>query len=112
MLHNLPLVLKGGVIVRMVLGLSSGIFMPPAWRDVSPGGPSVIVDAIPVVAIGARPVRRGSRSQSLRYVGDVAVEVNLWHPGEASNADPGAQVGVAKREETKRRGRYRRWPAI
>jgi hypothetical protein len=81
MLHNSPLVLKGGVIVRMVLGSSSGIFMPPAWRDVSPGGPSVIVDAISVVAIGTRPVRWGSRSQSLRYVGDVAVEVKYGTRG-------------------------------
>lgn len=59
----------------MIIGSSSGIFARLAWRDASPGGPSAIADVISAVTIGARPVGRGSRRQSLGYVGDVAVEV-------------------------------------
>jgi hypothetical protein len=59
----------------MVVRSSSGIFARLALRDASPGDPSIIIDVIFVVVIGARPVRRGGRSQSLGYVRDVAAEV-------------------------------------
>jgi hypothetical protein len=65
---QLALAPKGGVIVRMVVESSSGIFARPVWRDASLGGLCVIVEAIFAVAIGARPVGWGSRSQLLGYI--------------------------------------------
>src|SRR5271170_4114598 len=60
---QLALAPKGGVVVRMVVGSSSGIFARPVWRDALPGGLCVIVDITSAVAIGARPVGRGSKNQ-------------------------------------------------
>jgi hypothetical protein len=76
--------------MEIVVGLSSGIFARPAWRDASPGGPSVIVDAIFAVTIGARPIGRDRRSLSLGYVGGatLATLARTWdetniHNGQA-----------------------------
>lgn len=99
---QLALAPKGGVVVRMTIGSSSGIFAQPAWRDASPGGPSVIVDVISAVVIGVRPVGRGSRNQSLRYVGGRSGRgETCGTPGKASNAAPGG--GGAQSERLRKR---------
>jgi hypothetical protein len=68
---KLALAPKEGVVVRMVVGSSFGIFARPAWRDASPGGPCVIVDVIFAVVIGVLGANHGGT------LGDFAVEVKL-----------------------------------
>jgi hypothetical protein len=85
----------------MTIGSSSGIFARLAWKDASPGGPSVIADVISAVAIGAGPVGRGSRSQSLGYVGGCCGQGETVTPREIVMR-PRGTVGAAEEEKAKR----------